>query len=240
MAQEHIQLTRFAILSLRLPFIFLATAAFGAVSLLGSLWDRKGRFQHVCSRAWSRVVLLLSGVQLAIDGLDHLKANGEYVLCANHQSYMDIPVLLASLPFQFRFAAKKELFRIPFLGWHLRRAGHFPVDRKNPLAAMRALGASVDGIREGVPVVFFPEGQTSSDGDIAPFKGGAFSIGQRSGAGIVPITIRGTRSVLEPGSKYVHGGAVEVTIDRPVASNTMTPDEVAGKVREVIVRRFEA
>ena len=240
MGQVHSKLDRLGALCLRLPLISLVTVVFVLVSLLGSLWDPNGGFQHGCSRAWSRVVLFLSGVRLAIDGLDHLEANGKYVLCANHQSYMDIPVLLASLPFQFRFAAKKELFRVPLLGWHLRRAGHFPVDRENPVAAMRALGPSVDRIREGVPLVFFPEGRTSIDGGIASFKNGAFSIGQRSGAEIVPITIQGTRVVLEPGSKCVYGGPVMVTIDSPVPSNTVSPAMAARNVREIIRRRFLA
>ncbi len=105
---------------------------------------------------------------------------------------------------------------------------------------MRALGRSVGRIREGLPVVFFPEGGTSRDGGIGPFKGGAFIIGQRSGAAIVPITIHGTRVVWEPGSKYVNSGAVLVTIDRPVSSNTMSTAKAANRVREIILGRFHA
>ena len=220
--------------------LLVVTAFFGLVSLLGSLWDPNGGFQHECSRVWSRVVLFLSGVRLRIDGLDRLVANGKYVMCANHQSYMDIPVLLASLPLQFRFAAKKELFKIPLLGWHLRRGGHYSIDRENPVAAMRALGPSVSRIREGVPVVFFPEGGTSRKGVIGPFKSGAFVIGQRSDAAIVPITIYGTCAVWEPGSKYVRSGAVVVTIDSPVSSNTVSPAEAASSVREIILSRLLA
>ena len=240
MGQIHTQLARFGVLCLRLPLLSVVTVAFGLLSLLGSIWDPNGDFQHGCARAWARVVLFLSGVRLVVHGLAYLEKDRRYVLCANHQSYMDIPVLLASLPFQFRFVAKKELFQIPFLGWYLRKAGHYPVDRENPVAAMRALGPSVDQIREGVPVVFFPEGRISRDGGIAPFKSGAFSIGQRSGAEIVPITIHGTRIVLQPGSKCVHGGRVVVTIDSPVASNTMLPSRAAIQVREIILSRFLA
>ncbi len=105
MGQVHTRLSRFGILCLRMPLLTVVTVIFGLVSLLGSVWDPKGGFQHGCSRAWSRVVLFFSGVRLGIDGLDHLEADGNYVLCANHQSYMDIPVLLVSLPFQFRFWA---------------------------------------------------------------------------------------------------------------------------------------
>ncbi len=85
---------------------------------------------------------------------------------------MDIPIVLAALPFQFRFAAKKQLFRYPFLGWHLRRSGHVPIDRENPRAAVKSLREAAEQIRQGTPVVIFPEGGTSLDGSIKPFKGG--------------------------------------------------------------------
>ena len=150
------------------PLIILVTAVLGSVSAFASFFDADGRFQHDCSRVWSRLVLFLAGVRLHVEGLDSVRVEGKYVFCANHQSYMDIPVLFAALPFQFRFTAKKELFGVPILGWHLRRAGHLPVDRENPFRAMKALGRSVDRIRHGISVVVFPEGRTSPDGTIGP------------------------------------------------------------------------
>ncbi len=220
------------------PLIIAATVLMASTSLVGSLADSQGRFQHACARIWSRFVLFVSRVRVRVDGVGHLPRSGQYVLCVNHQSYMDIPVLLMSIPDQVRFAAKKELFGVPFLGWHLRRAGHVSVDRGNPLAAVRALERSVEGIRRGTPVVIFPEGRTSRDGEIGSFKGGAFAIAERSGAEIVPVTIRGTRWVFAPGSGRVRGGDVTVTIGERFPSNTMTLDEIAGAVRETIVSVF--
>ncbi len=221
------------------PLIVAATVVMGSMSAAGSFVDRTGRFPHACSRVWSRTILLVAGVRLQVEGLEHVASTGKYVFCVNHQSYMDIPVLLVSLPFQFRFVAKKELFNVPFLGWHLRRAGHFSVDRKNPLAAMRALGRSVGRIREGTPVVIFPEGRTSRDGKIGPFKLGAFTIAEKSKAEIVPVTIQGTRRTLRPGSFQVRGGPVKVTIGSAVESNSMSHVDLAAAVRETVVREFE-
>ena len=220
------------------PLIIAATVVMSSTSLVGSVADSQGPFQHACARIWSRFVLFVCRVRVRVDGLDRLPPGGRYVLCVNHQSYMDIPVLLASIPDPVRFAAKKELFRIPFLGWHLRRAGHVSVDRGNPLAAVRALERSVEGIRRGIPVVIFPEGRTSRDGEIGPFKGGAFAIAERSGVEIVPVTVRGTRRVFAPGSYRVRGGDVTVTIGERFPSNTMSLDEIAGAVRETIVSVF--
>ena len=106
------------------PIIILATIVMGSISLLTSLFDSAGRIQHQISRIWSRMLLAVSGVKMRIEGLEKIDPGATYVFVANHRSFMDIPVLLAYLPLQFRFLAKKGLFLIPFLGTHLRRAGH--------------------------------------------------------------------------------------------------------------------
>src|SRR5262249_41838003 len=162
------------------PLIFLYTGIMGSISLASSLIDSSGKIQHSCARIWSRLILWTAGIRVKVEGLDHLQPNASYVLCANHQSHMDTPIMLAALPFQFRFAAKKELFRLPFLGWHLRRSGHVPIDRANPHAAMKSLREAADKIRRGMPVVIFPEGGTSVDGRIKPFKRGGFLLATES------------------------------------------------------------
>jgi 1-acyl-sn-glycerol-3-phosphate acyltransferase len=151
---------------------------------------------------------------------------------------MDIPVILTALPFQFRFAAKKQLFRYPFLGWHLRRSGHVPIDRENPHAAVKSLREAADTIRKGTPVVIFPEGGTSLDGTIRPFKGGGFMLATKSLAEVVPVTIRGSRSVLIPKTYHVRGGWVTVSVGRPMASQDIPPAELARRVRDEIVAVF--
>jgi 1-acyl-sn-glycerol-3-phosphate acyltransferase len=151
---------------------------------------------------------------------------------------MDIPIILAALPLQFRFAAKKQLFRYPFLGWHLRRSGHVPIDRENPHAAVKSLREAAEKMRQGTPVVIFPEGGTSFDGSIKPFKGGGFMLATRSEAQAVPITITGSRSVLAPKTYYVRGGKVEVTVGEPIASRGLSANELANRVRAEILATF--
>src|SRR5437867_438284 len=180
------------------PLIFLYTAVMGSISVASSFLDSRGRIQHGCARIWSRMILWTARVRVRVTGLEHIRPGVPYVLCVNHQSHMDIPIVLAALPIQFRFAAKKELFRIPFLGWHLRRSGHVPIDRENPRAAIRSLSQAARTIQSGTPVVIFPEGGTSQDGSIHPFKGGGFMLATRSGTEAVPVAIRGSRQVLPP------------------------------------------
>jgi 1-acyl-sn-glycerol-3-phosphate acyltransferase len=220
------------------PLIFLYTGIMGSLSVASSLIDSKGRFQHACARTWSRMILWTSRVRLRVRGLENLEADVPYVLCVNHQSHMDIPIILAALPIQFRFAAKKQLFRYPFLGWHLRRSGHVPIDRENPHAAVKSLREAAEKMRQGTPVVIFPEGGTSLDGSIKPFKGGGFMLATRSESDAVPITISGSRAVLAPKTYYVRGGSVDVTVGKPIGSRGISAMELANRVREEILGTF--
>ena len=221
------------------PLVFIATAVMGSISLAGSLADSSGRFQHGCARFWARAVLVICGVRLKVSGSPPLHRDSPLVFFVNHQSHMDIPVVLASLPVSFRFAAKKELFRIPFLGWHLRRSGHIPVDRHNPHAAVKSFRGASERLRSGTSLVFFPEGATSLDGSIKPFKGGGFALAGRSQAQVVPVTILGSRAVLAPKTYHVRGGSVEVILGTPIPSQGFSLRELTSRVRTEIVTTFE-
>jgi 1-acyl-sn-glycerol-3-phosphate acyltransferase len=144
-----------------------------------------------------------------------------------------------ALPVPFRFTAKKELFSVPFVGWHLRRSGHIPVDRQNPHAAVKSFRGASEMLKSGTSLVFFPEGATSVDGTLKPFKGGGFVLAEQSQAEVVPVTIRGARAVLLPRTYHVKGGPVEVTLGTPIPSIGFTLRELTARVREEIVAVFE-
>ena len=209
------------------PLIFITTATMGSLSLASSLVDSTGRIQHGCARLWARLVLSICRVRVKVSGVFSFDRDVPYIFFVNHQSHMDIPIVLAALPISFRFAAKKELFRIPFLGWHLRRSGHIPVDRKNPHAAVKAFRSAGNRLRSGTSLVFFPEGATSLDGLIKPFKSGGFVLAEQSEASVVPVTIRGSRAVLVPKTYHVRGGPVAVTVGKPIASKSCSHTEIS-------------
>jgi 1-acyl-sn-glycerol-3-phosphate acyltransferase len=160
------------------------------------------------------------------------------VFCANHQSHMDIPVMLSVFPFQFRFAAKKQLFRYPFLGWHLRRSGHVSIDRENPRAAVKSLREAAETIKRGTSILIFPEGGTSLDGSLRPFKGGGFMLATMSGADVVPVTIRGSRAILVPKTYHLRRGSVEVVVGEPIPSAGASAAELGVRVRDEIAATF--
>jgi 1-acyl-sn-glycerol-3-phosphate acyltransferase len=220
------------------PLIFLYTGIMASLSLASSLVDSTGRIQHACSRIWARMILWTARVRIRVQGVENVKPGRPYVLCVNHQSHMDIPIILAALPFQFRFAAKKQLFRYPFLGWHLRRSGHVPIDRENPHAAVKSLRDAAEMIKDGTPILIFPEGGTSRDGTIKPFKGGGFMLATMSNAEAVAVTIRGSRAVLVPKTYHVRGGTVEIIIGEAIPSGGVSTTELANRVRDEILTVF--
>jgi len=201
------------------PLIGLVTILLGTCSMVASLFDRLGNTQHRLAQVWAKLLLAAGFIRVRVEGLDRLDPRAHYVFVANHASYMDIPALMASLPYQFRFFAKKGLYQIPFLGWHLKRAGHLPVDRSNARASLKSMseGARIVAGR-GISVLLFPEGGRNPQG-LRAFKEGAAYIAIKAGVPIVPVAIVGMRRVLPMGSLHLRSGLVTVRIGDPIPTS---------------------
>src|SRR5436305_2142525 len=147
------------------PLIIVSTILMGTLSLLAVFFDRTGNSQHKIARVWARSLLAASLIRVRVTGLEKLDPEGVYVFTANHQSLMDIPAFLSTLPYQFRFFAKKGLYRIPFLGTHLQHAGHLPVDRSSARASLKSMTEGARIIRDRhISVLLFPEGGRAVEG----------------------------------------------------------------------------
>jgi 1-acyl-sn-glycerol-3-phosphate acyltransferase len=224
-----------------IPLIYLCTALMASLSLLLSLFDKDGSKQHWCAQVWSRILARLAGTEVRVYGLEHIQPGTSYVFLSSHQSYMDIPVMLGYLPAQLRIAAKKELFRIPFLGWHLRRAGHLAIDRSSSAEAIATLQRAANGIRNGICAFIFPEGTRSKDGTLQPFKKGGFKLAIQSKAPIVPITILGSRQVLPRDSIIFRSGPIDMFIDPPIPTKDLKEEELIplmDKVHTIMANHF--
>jgi 1-acyl-sn-glycerol-3-phosphate acyltransferase len=199
-----------------IPLIFAATIAMEIVSFVASLFDRTGNTQHRVARAWGRILLAVSFIRVRVEGLEKLDPKATYVFISNHASYMDIPAILARLPYQFRFFAKKGLYQIPFLGWHLHRAGHIPVDRSSPRASLKSMSEGARIVAErGISVLLFPEGGRCPQG-LRAFKEGAAYIAIKAGVPIVPMALVGMRPLLPMGSIHIRSGSVVLYIGTPI------------------------
>ena len=199
------------------PCIILATIFFGTISLAVSFFDRTGTVQIGVARAWARTLLAVSGVRVEVEGLEYVVPSGSYVFISNHLSFLDTPVVLANIPVQFRFLAKRGLFQIPFLGQHLSRAGHIPVPREDPRASVKTMQLAAETIKEKkISLLIFPEGGRSHNGELQPFKEGGAYIAIRAGVPVGPVVITGTRELLPWGSGIVRPGCVRLRILEPI------------------------
>ena len=195
--------------------IILATLFFGAVSFIVSFFDDSGKTQAAVANVWGQVLLLVCGVRVEVEGLQHIDPQGSYIFMANHTSYMDTPVVLANISVQFRFLAKRGLFQIPFLGSHLHRAGHIPVPRDDPRAAVKTLQLAAETIqKKKISLLVFPEGGRSHDGILRSFKEGGAYMAIRAGVPIVPLVLLGGRNVLPYGAGVVKSGKIVSGLDR--------------------------
>jgi 1-acyl-sn-glycerol-3-phosphate acyltransferase len=198
-----------------IPAISIYTLVLGAVSIVSSLFDRRGYAAHGCARAWSWLILKTTGVRVTVDGLGRIVPGTTYVFVSNHQSIYDIPVIFASLPYQLRIIAKESLARFPVLGWHLRRGGHLFVDRQHPdragiLERWRAL------VSEGLSLIIFAEGTRSRDGRVAKFKAGSFLLAIEAGLPVVPLAVVGTRRVMPKGRLRTEPADVTLIVHDPI------------------------
>ena len=184
-----------------------------------SFFDKTGDKLLGVARVWARALLLVSGVRVTVEGIEHIAGDGSYVFASNHMSYMDTPVVLSNIPGQFRFLAKRGLFQIPFLGMHLGQAGHVPVPRGDPRASVKTMQTAAEIIRtRRTSMLIFPEGGRSHDGTLGAFKEGAGYIAIRAGVPIVPIALIGTNKVLPFGSGTPVPGTVRIRVFPPLST----------------------
>ena len=202
---------------LKLLLIGLLTLPVTLTILLLAPFDRQGKLAYGISRFWAWGILKIGGIRLKVQGLDRLDPSRPYIFMANHQSNIDIPVLVQGLPkFQLRWIAKKELVFIPFFGWAMWSSGQIVVDRSNRAEAMASLRRAKEKIAGGISVVIFPEGTRSADGRLLPFKRGGFLLAVKAKTAIVPITISGSSTLLPRGDWRLRGGEVEVIVSEPI------------------------
>jgi 1-acyl-sn-glycerol-3-phosphate acyltransferase len=218
-----------------IPVIAVVTIACGTASLVSTFLDRRGRMAHRIAERWARILLRITGVRLERAGAALPGADTSCVFVANHASFYDIPILFAAVPRQLRIMAKATLGRVPFIGWHLKRAGHLLVDRERPGAAI--FKRMQRTLRHGVSLIVFPEGARTLTGELDEFKAGVFMLAIEHKLPIVPLSVAGSRDVMPRDRLMVTPGPVRVTVHDWIATDGMTrrdARELARRVRDII------
>lgn len=227
----------------RVPVIVFMTAFLSTLSVIFSLVDGSGRLQHWCAQRWADFIFFVSRVKVEVKGLEKLPADGRgHILMANHLSMFDHWAFLSYLPYQFRFAAKSSLFKIPFLGWHLKRSGNLPVYFENPRQTLNGYRQVSKKIRAGTSLVIYPEGERTFDGVMVSFKRGPFLLARTAEVPIVPVTIVGAHQRLKRGSVIIRPGKMSLIFHNPIEFaeyKELDLDQAARKVQQIIASQYE-
>ena len=218
------------------PLVGLSTILSSAVSLplIIFLGQKYARFGGVL---WSRINSFLTPMSVTVTGKDNIDPRQSYVIVANHQSQYDIFAIYGWLPLDFRWVMKKELRKVPVIGFMSEHAGHVCIDRSNPVAAVASINAAKKRIVNGTSIFFFPEGTRSLDGELLPFKKGAFRLALDMGLPILPITISGTRDILPSNTLALFPGSARLMIHKPIDVSEYTDktlDQLTLKTQNVI------
>jgi len=217
--------------------ILLLTLCASAAAALTGILTRDERIPAAIMRRWGLLFVRIGGWRVRVSGEEGMPAGG-VVLVANHQSLVDIPLVLTAFPREIRFIAKRELGRIPLFGRAMAAAGNLFVDREDPRDAVHLVRRAGEQLAKGRAVVVFPEGTRSDDGSIGEFRPGAFHIAWKTGSPLVPVYLAGGRQALPKGSLIFHPAELVVRVLPPVSSGTDRPrsrDDMAEESRRRIL-----
>ncbi len=190
---------------------FVSTLFFSLTAVVGGI-TRAGRgWYDWVHRNWARSVLWAAGVEVRVEGLEHVRPYEGQLFMSNHQSMFDIWTMMAALPASLRFVTKGELGRIPIFGAACRSAGHVFIDRSDPVGASEAIRAAGERMtEEGLSLVLFPEGTRSRDGGLRRFKRGSFALAIETQEDLIPVAIDGGARVLPKGARRLQPGIIRV------------------------------
>ena len=219
------------------PLIWLYTLIMGLGAIPGGLFDPGARRLHWFSMAWSWLIMKTIFSPVKVTGLDKIDTSKPCVYAANHASALDIPVLYVNLPFQFRIAFKKELLSYPVVGWQLKRSGQICIDQQNPSRSISSIRAGLKGLKEGMPLVIFPEGGRTPDGEIKPFLPGAFFMAIKAQVDIVPVALVGTYELLPMNTYHIKCRPLEMRVGEPISTAGLTlrdMEDLSAKVQKAM------
>lgn len=209
----------------------------GLGSLAVGLWDREGRRLHWFAHIWSWLIMKSIFSPVRVTGLDKIDTCKPHVYAVNHASALDIPVLYVYLPFLFRIAFKKELLSYPVVGWHLKRSGQICIDQQNPARSISSIRAALKALEQNIPLVIFPEGGRTKDGEIKPFQAGAFFLAIKAQVDVVPIALVGTYELLPMNTYHIKSRPLEMRVGQPISTTGLTMKDLpalSAKVQKAV------
>ena len=206
--------------------------------MLAAIFGSSGNFAFNLARVWAWALLTVTGVRLSVQGKTKIKRNQTYIIISNHQSHYDGPAIAVGMGLQLRWIAKKELLRIPVMGYALNAMNNIFIDRSNHEKSIQSIREGMEGLPAGVSVMVFAEGTRSTNGQVGRFKKGGFKVALSQGLPILPVTINGSEKVLPKNSLLFQSHPIELVIGDPIDTTGYTEeniDELMHRTRQVII-----
>jgi len=219
-----------------IPFLLVNTIFFGILAVIFSTLINQRIGSFIGGVIWSRVNAFLTPMIVSVTGKKHINPRQSYVVVSNHQSLYDIFIIYGWLGVDLKWIMKKELRRIPGIGFGSEKVGHIFIDRSNSVKAIKSIDEAKKKLVNGTSVVIFPEGTRSKNGDLSPFKRGAFKIAFDLGLPILPITVIGTKDILPTGSINLFPGRAKMIIHEPIQINGIEEKNSEKLIAEVRAR----
>jgi 1-acyl-sn-glycerol-3-phosphate acyltransferase len=176
--------------------------------------------------------LQLSGARVRVSGLEHLDPRRPYVFIANHRSFLDTATLFCFAGRRIGLIAKKELLKVPILGYGMGFVNVLAIDRSNRERALRTMKAATDRLRAGVSFGVFAEGTRARPGQLLPFKKGGFYMAVEAGVAVVPVAVKNTDALMGKGTGVARPGTIEMVVLPPVETEGLKTDEDVKRLAE--------
>jgi len=222
-----------------LAYTGILTALFASMVIVLSVIPYLNKYAYRPGHWWAVAVRRFGGVKLEVKGLEAVDFSRPTMIVMNHRSHFDIIALMSSTKQQLSFIAKKELRRIPFMGYGMHRVGMIFIDRSNKAKAKESLKIAARQVRDGRTVVMFPEGTRSNDCELQEFKKGAFIIAQEAEAYILPVVVLGSERSLPKYTLAITASSITVKFgDTIKASKEQSPEELMALTRTAMERQI--
>lgn len=187
--------------------------------------------------SWAMKRMTDSGANVVVHGIENLPKDGSMLFVSNHQSNFDILLLLSYLPVSKGFVAKVELAKFPFINEWMKRIHCLFMDRHDIKQSAQIIIEGIKQLKSGINMVIFPEGTRSKTGELGEFKAGSFKLAVKSKRPLVPITIDGTRKIMEANNYKIKAETVNLYIHKPIDTTQLSKEEIAElpeKVKAII------
>ena len=234
-----------------LPIMIVITVITAVVTMIGSIFNDRF-WGYWPGMIWGRLFYLIFLIPVHVHGLENIKKGQSYVIAPNHQSYWDAFLVYGFIGIKFKWMMKKELGRIPFVGWACYMAGCIFIDRSSRESGINSIRKAESKLKDGMSVVIFPEGTRTPDGKMGKFKRGAFLISEELKLPVLPVTIDGNYDVMSRHAWNVTWHPVHMTVHEPVmprstsdtsetelkAIMSQTSDEVFNTIKETLDKGY--